>query len=112
MEVHTMSEETEMIALGGNIELAGFRGLDRDTMVVVKKIVGNYGRKFSDRSENFEKLRVTRKPVHSTEKSEINEIKTMLVDGGKQFHAEENERNLFVGLDSAMKSLMNQTDNE
>ncbi len=103
-------DDTEMIALGGNIELSGFRELDRDTMVIVKKIVGSYGRKFSDRSEKFEKLKVTRKAVHSTEKSEINELKAMLVDNGKQFHAEENERNLFVGLDSALKSLTNQMD--
>ena len=46
-----MSEEEsaseEILQLGGNIELAGFKELDRDSMVVLKKIVGNYAKKFA-----------------------------------------------------------------
>ncbi|MBD3259811.1 hypothetical protein GF371_04255, partial [Candidatus Woesearchaeota archaeon] len=49
-----MEEDAETIKLGGNIELSGFRDLDGGTMVILKKIVGNYVRKLSDNSEKFE----------------------------------------------------------
>ena len=37
-----------MIELGGNIVLNGFRDLEPPELVVVKKIVGTYARKFAD----------------------------------------------------------------
>jgi hypothetical protein len=61
----------EPMQLGGNIELSGFGGIDGASMVVLKKIIGSYGRRLSEISDKFEKLSVTMKPVHETEKSNI-----------------------------------------
>ena len=45
---------SDALQLGGNIELSGFREIDPASMVIIKKIVGNYARKFSDHFDGFE----------------------------------------------------------
>jgi ribosome-associated translation inhibitor RaiA len=94
-----------MIQLGGNIDLTGFRELDRSVMIVVKKMVGNYVKKFAERVEDFEKLSLTLKTVHQTEKSEKYEIKAMLVHKGKIHNSERTGYNLFVAIDESLKAL-------
>ena len=48
----------DTMQLGGNIELNGFNELERSKLVVVKKIVGNYAKEFSDKTR-FDKLSLT-----------------------------------------------------
>ena len=91
--------------LGGNIQLSGFKDIDGASMIVLKKIIGNYGRKFSDVSDKFESLKITMKPVHETEKSEKYEIHAQLMNDGKSVVSEVVERNLFVAVDSALKKI-------
>ena len=98
----------ESMQLGGNIELSGFRDIDSASMVVLKKIVGNYGRRLSDISDKFESLKVTMKPVHETEKSEKYEIHAQLINAGKSVVSEVVERNLFVAVDNALKKIENE----
>jgi|TARA_B100001964_G_scaffold115090_1_gene128327 ribosome-associated translation inhibitor RaiA len=100
-----MDEPTQ---LGGNIELSGFGDIDGASMVVLKKIIGNYGRRLSEISEKFEKLSVTMKPVHETEKSSKYEIHIKLINDGKPIVSEVVERNLFVAVDSALKKIVNE----
>ena len=76
-------ENYDDIQLGGNIELIGSAEIDRAQMVVVKKIVGNYARKFSEMVQNFEKLTLGVKRIHAVEKSENYEITAKLIAGGK-----------------------------
>ena len=38
----------DTMQLGGNIELSGFSGVDGASMIVLKKIIGNYGKHFSE----------------------------------------------------------------
>ena len=95
----------ESVQLGGNIELSGFRDIDGASMVVLKKIIGNYGRRFSEIATKFEKLHVTMKPVHETEKSEKYEIHAKLLNDGKPFVSEVVERNLFIAVDTALKKI-------
>lgn len=45
-----------MIELGGNIKLKGFNELDAATLIVVKKIVGNYTKKLSNDHPDFTEL--------------------------------------------------------
>lgn len=97
----------DTLELGGNIQLTGFSDLDRDRIVVLKKIVGNYARKFSDRSKNFEQLSLTMKPVHETDASRIYELHAKLMDNGKPFVGEATDRNLFVAVDSVLKKIEN-----
>ena len=91
--------------LGGNIQLSGFKDIDGASMIVLKKIIGNYGRKFSEFSDKFESLKITMKPVHETKKSEKYEIHAQLMNDGKSVVSEVVERNLFVAVDSALKKI-------
>ena len=98
-----MPEET--LELGGNIVLTGFQALDRDTMVVLKKIVGNYARKFSDKSKGFEQLSLRMKLIHAQEHSEKYELNGMVVVNGKQYTSEITDKNLFFAVDKVFKKI-------
>ncbi|MBD3318425.1 hypothetical protein GF342_00790 [Candidatus Woesearchaeota archaeon] len=92
--------------LGGNIDLAGFRDVDGGSMIVVKKIVGTYAKKFSTRLSDFERLELRMKPIHSSEDGPgAYELKGKLVYGGRSEHVENTDHNLFYALDSVLKKL-------
>ena len=94
-----------MITLGGNIQLSGFNEIDSGHKHVVKKIVGNYARKFSDVLESgYEELSITSKEVHGN-KSHIN-IK--LIVKGKPINAEETGNNMLVTLAKSLKKIESQ----
>ena len=98
----------DIMQLGGNMELSGLTERDCGSLIVLKKIVGNYAKRMSELSKNFEKLSLTMKPVHQTEKSELYEIHAKLMDNGKLFVSEVTERNLFVAVDNALKKVINE----
>ena len=98
----------DSMQLGGNIELSGFRDIDGASMVVLKKIIGNYGRRLAELSDKFEKLSITMKPIHKTEKSSKYEVHTRLINEGKSVVSEVVERNLFVAVDKALKKIVNE----
>lgn len=95
------------LELGGNIVLTGFKVFDRSSMVILKKIIGNYARKLSDVSTNFERLHLTIKPVHTTPDGKVKrfELNGKLLDNGKAHNASVTEHNIFVGVDSVLKKL-------
>ena len=95
----------DTMQLGGNIQLSGFRELDRSSSIILKKIVGNYARRFSEICEKFELLHVTMKPVHEREKSEKYEICAMVTDKGQNYNSEVTDRNLFFAIDAALKKV-------
>jgi ribosome-associated translation inhibitor RaiA len=103
-----MAEDSDKQELGGNIELSGFKDIEPASMIVIKKIVGNYAKKFSDQNEKFEKLSLNMKKVHKTPKSEKYEIHCNLMINGKSNVSEVTERNLFVGLDDVLKKVSNE----
>ncbi len=91
--------------LGGNIHLSGFSELDRGQMIVLKKIIGNYARKFSERSEKFEQLSLSMKPIHQNSANRGYELHAKLMDNGKPYAGEATEQNVFVAVDSALKKI-------
>lgn len=93
----------DAVVLGGNIELSGFSELDGGSIIIIKKVVGNYAKKFSERCSKFEKLSVTMKRIHEREKSEKYELHIKLMENGKPITAEITDRNLFFALDSVLK---------
>ena len=95
----------DTLSLGGSIELSGFRDIDRGAMVIVKKMVGNYAKTFSEKCKGFEKLSVHMKPVHEVENSKKYEFHAMLFDSGNKHAAEDVDRNMFFALDSVLKKL-------
>ncbi|MCP3682557.1 MAG: hypothetical protein GY861_07685 [bacterium] len=100
-----MSIEEDKVALGGSIELSGFKEIDGGSMVVLKKIVGNYAKKFSEVCGKFELLSVNMKKVHEKEKSEKYEIHVKVTDNGSQFNSEVTDMNLFFAVDKALKKV-------
>ena len=96
---------SDAMQLGGNIELSGFREMDPASMIIIKKIVGNYARKFSDQCTNFELLSLSMKIVHETEASKKFEINGKVLDNGKTFTSSITERNVFMVVDSVLKKI-------
>ncbi|MBL7050980.1 hypothetical protein ISS04_02330 [Candidatus Woesearchaeota archaeon] len=92
----TKNSGGDTVTLGGGIELSGFKAVDFGTMVVVKKIVGSYTRKFSDGNKDFEKISVV---------LDGKKITAELTVGGKAKTSKVEEDNLFVALDKVLKGL-------
>lgn len=92
-----------MIELGGNIKLTGFREIDNSSMVILKKMIGNYARKMSEKCNNFEGLEMTLKTVHDNQF----EIHSKLIDNGSSKNSQVTERNIFIGVDSSLKKVLN-----
>lgn len=101
-----------MIELGGNITLVGFKELHHTELTVVKKMVGNYVRKFSD-VDQVNELRVHLKAIHKTEEEPHKfELKATLDLNGKIMNAELVEFNVYVGLDELLKKLETQVEKQ
>ena len=94
----------DVLELGGNIELVGFKDVDRGSMIIVKKLVGNHVRKMNELTSNFERLTLTIKPIHGGGKFEVH---ARLLDNGKQLVSEATDFNLFFTLDRALTKLGN-----
>lgn len=88
--------------LGGNIELSGFRALDAGSMIVLKKIIGNYARKFSDQ-HGGEKLALALR-----QESDNLALSGTVLRQGSSIVAEHAEKNIFVLVDTVLKKLENQ----
>jgi ribosome-associated translation inhibitor RaiA len=94
-----------MIELGGNITLVGFREIDYAEMIVVKKMIGNYVRKFSDKAP-INNFTLTMKEIHKTsEESGKFELKAKIDLNGEIINSEVVDYNLFIGMDAIMKKL-------
>ena len=98
-----MTDENS-ITLGGNIELSGFSNLDGGQIIVLKKIIGNYVNRIGTITSNFEKLNMTMKSVHGNQF----ELHAKVLDNGKPITASLTDRNLFVGIDSVLKKIINE----
>ncbi len=94
----------DKLELGGSIELSGFSSLDGGVMIVLRKIVGNWTKKLSDKAKNFEKLSLTMKTVHGG----VYELHCNLVDNGKVIASSAEERNLFIAVDSVLKKVQSE----
>ncbi|MFA6073823.1 MAG: hypothetical protein WC758_06950 [Candidatus Woesearchaeota archaeon] len=95
----------ENVELGGKISLSGFKELKPAELVVAKKLIGSYARKFADSLENYESLHIYLKAVHKTPGSEKYEIHGKLLFNGNLKVSEVIDRNLFVALDNVLKKL-------
>ena len=95
----------EVLQLGGSIALAGFKDIDRSSMAILKKIIGNYAKKFSESCEQFEELSLHMKKVHEREGSNKFELHGKVVDNGKAFTTEVTDHNLFFVIDKALKKI-------
>ncbi len=88
--------------IGGNVKVTGFGILDSPSMLVAKKIIETYAKKYNDFSSDVREVHITLKPLHEREKSEKYQVDTRVQSKGKIFAAEHVDRNVFVALDKAM----------
>jgi len=101
--------DEDVLQLGGQIELAGFRELNSGEMIVIKKIVGNYARRMEEVCKNFSGLKLKLKPLHQVDdKVRRFELHGQVIDDGQVYPAGVTEHNLFVGVDSVCKKLVNE----
>lgn len=101
-----MESDKETLELGEFIRLSGFKEIDRNSMVIVKKIVGNFLRDIMQKKENVNSLEVNLKAVHKTEdKPKKFELHLNLDVNGKIYNTEIIDSNVFVGLSDALKKL-------
>jgi len=84
------------VRLGGNIELFGIESFDGATMVVLKKIIGMYARKFSEKG--LECLSIA---------FAGNDVKVEAVVQGSTHASVSSHENMFFALDSALKEVQN-----
>lgn len=97
-----------MIELGGNIELVGFKdNVDGASLIVLKKIIGNYVRRFSDANDDFEKISIHLKLIHARPDATASkyEVNAKLIKSGKPIATEVVNNNLFFAVDSALKKI-------
>lgn len=100
------SEENKNdIELGGNISLSGFSDFGGGDMVIVKKIVGNHVKKINELNKEFKNIKITLKTVHEIEDSKKFEIHVLL-SADKQYNTNITERNLYMGIDKALKKII------
>ena len=91
-----------MIELGGNIKLIGFNDLDPASLIVVKKITGNYARKISEKvNSGLDELSLELKDESGKN------INSSVKFKEKTFSAEVNDTNLFYALDRVLAKLLN-----
>lgn len=84
------------IELGGNIKLVGFSNVEPAKLVVVKKVVGNYTKKFSEKLGEINELLV---------ELANNQISAKLSSKDKKFESLNENQNLFFALDKALSQI-------
>ena len=95
----------DSMELGGNIELVGFHELASSDLIVLKKIIGNYVRRFSNHlNEDYESASVHLKKIHGSKY----EVHAKVIAKGKQFVSEAVENNIYIGVAEVLKKLESQ----
>ncbi len=88
-----------MIELGGNINLENFEDIDKGQLIVIKKVVGNYTKKISEKYKDFKKITVT---LVKDSKYKI-EVK---LETSETKESEAENPNLFFALDQSLSKFI------
>ena len=89
-----------MMKLGGNIVLDGCDNLEPATLIVLKKMVGNYARKISEKNA-FDELKINLQNTGDNYK-----LEATLTMAGSQDVKNSEDSNLFFALDNALKEFL------
>ncbi len=88
-----------MIELGGNIRLEGFEDAEKGSLVIIKKIVGNYVRNMQQKHK-FKSLELMMKnKVNFSAKLELE---------NKKIESKIENKNVFFGLNGVLKDVSEQ----
>jgi len=86
--------------LGGNIVLDGCDNVEPATLIVLKKMVGNYARKISEKNV-YDELKITVAGENNNYKLEVE-----LARGDKHDIKTVTDKNLFFALDNVLKDFL------
>ena len=116
MEVKTKGKEfkevtmqDEELKLGGNIILVGF-SLEPSEMIVVKKIVGHYAKKISEKI-NYQDLKVNLKKTQKA-KTFLHEIEASAKTDKGILAANTSNNNLYTALSGALEKIYNEAEHK
>lgn len=90
-----------MLELGGGIFLENLESIDPGRLIIVKKIVGNYTKNISNKTDKFEKI------IVRLEEGDNYKV-IVKVHADKEYIAEGERDNLFFALDDALCGVTNQ----
>jgi len=97
------------LKLGGNILLVGF-SLEPVEMIVVKKIVGNYAKKISEKI-NYEDLKINLKKTQKA-KTFLHEIEASAKTSKGILAANATNNNLYTALSEALEKIYNEAEHK
>ena len=104
-----MEETMDILELGNFIKLSGFKEVDRNSMVIVKKMLGNFLREMMQKETEEISITLNLKNIHKTEEqAKKHELKLNLEKSGKIYHAELVDNNIFVGISELLKKITQQ----
>jgi len=113
MEVKTkgkgLNSDNNGVRLGGNIILTGF-SLEPAEMIVVKKIVGTYVRKISEKID-YKEIKINLKQSQKA-KSFLHEIQVDVRTNKGLLTSNTNDRNLYTALSEALNKVNNQAEHK
>lgn len=89
-----------MIELGGNIKLSGFNDIDHGSLVIIKKMVGNYAKNISN-LYSFQELILYLKDRDNNGYA----LKAELVSESKVLDAEDSAENLFFAINKVLSRI-------
>ena len=92
----------DIMQLGGNISLVGFRELDSGKMIVIKKLTGTYVRKMQEKTQKFESLHMHLKNIHASKY----EIQAKAIVNGQPYNSEVTDFNLFFAVDKVLAKIL------
>lgn len=109
-KTESIKENTEEKSekLGGNITLSGFN-LEPIEMVVVKKIIGHYAKKISEKI-SYKELKITLKQSRKTNMF-LHQIKAEVL-AGKLLEASSENKNLYNALSDALNKVYAQAEHK
>jgi len=76
-------------------------------MIIIKKLVGSFVKKYSDKSPDFQSLTLTLKKVHGTPESEVSgkfEIQANMM-AAKNHNSDVTHQNLMFAVDKVLKKI-------
>ncbi|MBR9675458.1 hypothetical protein GOV05_00425 [Candidatus Woesearchaeota archaeon] len=95
-----MTQNSETIQLGEKIVLGGFSEVDGASMIILKKIIGNYTRRLIESNPGFEKIEISL----DQKKTGFETMISLTIKKEAKEYANK-DKNLFVSIDGAFKKI-------
>ncbi|MEK6967179.1 MAG: hypothetical protein AABX51_00955 [Nanoarchaeota archaeon] len=96
------------VETGGDLRLSGFHDLDPGEKEEAVRVVTHYERRFKEICDGLDRIKVTLKKIHHTERSDMYELHASVKDKRGHYEANIVGRKLFIALDEVLKKIENE----